>query len=91
MRRLALILPLLITCGFTTCARRPDPPRLPEVVHVPVKVYVALPPELTADCAKIVKRNNTYGESIRLANSRLDALDECTKRMREIRALQPKP
>jgi hypothetical protein len=84
-------LSLAVTCGFTTCSRRPDPPKLPEVVHVPVKTFVALPPQLTVDCTDVVKRGNSYGEAIRLANSRKDALDECTKRMREIRALQPKP
>lgn len=88
MRRLALTITVLL---LASCRSNPPAPQLPEIVRVPVKTFVALPVELTADCTEVPKRNNSYGEAIRLANSRKDSLDECTKRMREIRALQPKP
>lgn len=90
MRGPVLIALVLATTGFTTCSRRPDPPPIPQVVYVPVKEYKALPPTLTADCIEVVKRNNSTGEAVRLANERKAANEECTGRMRDIRALQPK-
>ena len=90
MRRAALILLVLACCG-ATCSRRPDPPTIPEVVHVPVPTPVALPSELTRDCLDVPKENNSYGEAVRLANARKASTDECTGRMRQIRSLQPTP
>ncbi|WP_223621164.1 hypothetical protein [Lysobacter sp. ESA13C] len=86
MRRYSMILVL----GLAGCQTSPpSEPVLPAVVRVPVPTYVAVPAELTRDCDEVVKQGNTYGEAVRLANSRKAALDECTARMREIRALQP--
>lgn len=91
MRRVALIvLSVGIATGWTSCGPQ-RPPELPKVVYVPVKEFVTLPKELTVDCLDVPKRKNSTGEAVRLANARKDSTDECTKRMREIRALQPKP
>lgn len=86
MRRVALIVlacaPLL---GGATCSTRSV---VPEVVKVPVKVVVEVPPELTRDCDPVPKQRDTYGEAIRLANARAESLAECTARMRQIRELK---
>lgn len=86
MRRAPLIAIALVLAG---CNHVPPVPEPPKVVHVPVREFVAIDPALTADCASVPKMANTYGEAVRLANARKRALEECTKRMREIRALQP--
>ena len=88
MRRIPLIaIAALLCCGNTTCGRRPDAP-IPEVVYVPVKEIVDVPAELTVDCQKVLKRDNSLAEAVRLANVRDLATDECTSRMRQIRALR---
>ncbi|WP_396615511.1 hypothetical protein ACHZ97_14660 [Lysobacter soli] len=87
MRRTALIAVLLLA----GCAGNPPLPEPPQIVRVPVTKYVPLDEALTADCAEVPKKSNSYGEAIRLANARKLALEACTKRMRDIRALQPKP
>lgn len=80
MRCLALIVVLLAT----GCATRPI---VPEVVRVPVVQIVGVPEELTRDCDPVPKRKDSYGEAIRLANQRAASIEECTGRMRRIRAL----
>lgn len=89
MRFAALIAVVLLTCGFGSCGRRPDPPPVPETVYVTVERIVPVPRELTADCDRVLKRENTVAEAVRLANSRLASLDECSGRMRRIRELAP--
>jgi len=88
MCRAPLIVLLLALAG---CNHVPPLPEPPQIVRVPVKEFVPLPAELTAPCDVIAKRDNTYGEAIRLANARLAALQECNKRMAEIRELGRKP
>jgi len=88
MRRPALIVAALVLAG---CNHNPPLPEPPKIVRVPVTKFVPLNEALTADCASVPKQSNSYGEAIRLANARKLALEECTKRMRDIRALQPKP
>ncbi|WP_455363796.1 Rz1-like lysis system protein LysC [Marilutibacter maris] len=48
-------------------------------------------PKLTEPCAQVGKRDNTVGEAVRLANARKAALDECSARMAQIRALGEEP
>lgn len=89
MRRAALI-PVLLACCGATCSTKPTPPpTVPDVVRVQVQTFVSLPAELTRDCEGVPKRDNSYGEAVRLANARKAATEECTGRMRQIRALQP--
>lgn len=87
MRRVALTVALLLA----GCNSNPPLPEPPKIVRVPVPQFIALDEALTADCAEVPKKANTYGEAVRLANARKLALDACTQRMRDIRALQPKP
>lgn len=82
MCRLALV---FVLTGLVACQSRG--PTIPGVVKVPMKEYVSLPVELTKPCDLVPKQDNTYGEAIRLANSRLESLKECNGRMDKIRAL----
>ena len=88
MRRPALIAIALVLAG---CNHVPPVPEPPKVVRVTVKEFVAVPPELTKPCEEVAKHTNTYGEAVRLANARLAALQECNKRLAEIRELGRKP
>lgn len=80
----ACLVLLLAGCAGNT---KPAPPVIPQVVEVPVTKYVPLPVELTADCNNTTPREQTYAEAKRLALLRGEYLDECTLRMRKIRAL----
>lgn len=84
MRRAAVILTLALA-GCAT-GRVPDPP---ETVEVIVERIVPVPARLTEACDTVPKRSNTVGEAVRLANARLASLNECNKRMAEIRGLKP--
>ena len=80
----------LIVAGLLagcTGNRKPDPPVVPQVVEVPVTKYVPVPDTLTADCQDTVPTEQTYAEAKRLALVRAKYLEECTGRMRKIRAL----
>lgn len=87
MRCLSLIA-CLVLAG---CATRAPLPKLPEVVRVPVVKIVPVPPELAAPCQAVAKRDNSIGEAVRLANARQAALEECDKRMSDIRKLGSAP
>lgn len=80
MRGAALILAL----ALAGCRTIPGPPQVVEVV---VEKIVGVPAGLTAACDEVAKQADTYGEAIRLANTRLESLKACNKRMAEIRAL----
>jgi hypothetical protein len=88
MRGPALIVFALAVAG---CNHNPPLPDPPKIVRVPVKEFVAVPAELSKPCAEIEKKSNTYGEAIRLANQRLLSLQECNKRLAEIRKLGENP
>lgn len=79
----------LLAGAITGCTgnRKPDPPVVPQVVEVAVTRYVPIPAELTADCHASAPQEQTYAEAKRLALVRAEALEECTARMRKIRAL----
>lgn len=83
----ALLFWLVLLVAGCTGNRRPDPPVVPDVVEVAVTKYVPIPPELAADCQNTEPREQTYAEAKRLALLRDEYLDECTRRMRQIRAL----
>lgn len=80
-------LPLIVCLVLAGCATRAPLPKLPEVVRVPIVKIVPVPPELAAPCQLVEKRDNSVGEAVRLANARLVALEECDKRMSDIRKL----
>lgn len=82
MRRAALI---LLAIGLLAgCRTIPGPP---QVVEVTVEKLVSVPAAMTVPCDEVAKQGGTYGEAIRLANTRLESLKACNKRMAEIRGL----
>lgn len=84
--RLAIALSVLL--AMTACQNaKNDPPPIPTIVEVPVTKYVQVPAELAADCQNEKPQEQTYAEAKRLALVRGEYLDECTKRMKRIRAL----
>lgn len=80
-------LPLILLALLAGCASNPPLPKLPEIVRVPVVKIVPVPPELSAPCQAVAKRDNSVGEAVRLANARQAALEECDARMSDIRKL----
>ena len=85
MRRLALIVALALVAGCNTVPKLPTTPKIVEVV---VKEYVAVPADLAADCDPVPKKDNSYGEAIRLANARAESIAECNARLKKIRELK---
>ncbi|MBB1060411.1 Rz1-like lysis system protein LysC [Marilutibacter spongiae] len=81
--RSAVLIAIALMAGCRSC---PDI-KVPELVRVPVPTMVPVPAELTEPCAQVAKRDNTVGEAVRLANARKAALEECSKRMSQIRSL----
>lgn len=80
MRRAALILALTLA----GCRSIPSPPQVERVV---IETIVPVPAALTLPCDEVAKQSDTYGEAIRLANTRLESLKACNKRLAEIRGL----
>lgn len=77
---LVVLVALLMGC-------RSNPPKPPQVVEVIVEKIVPVPEKLAAPCDLVPRRDNTIGEAVRLANARLASLEECNKRLAEIRKL----
>lgn len=77
---IALILGLSLSGCQTT-------PTKTEIVYVTVTKTVPVPDELTRDCHNERAKEQSHYEAKRLANLRDASIDECTGRMREIRAL----
>lgn len=75
---------IVLLGGCQTAERLPE---LPKVVEVQVTKYVPVPENLTKPCDEITKSDNTVGEAVRLANSRLESIRECNGRMEKIRSL----
>lgn len=82
-----LLVLTLAACQSDAGLEVPEPPK---IVRVEVEKLVSVPEELTRDCGDERPREQSYGEALRLANARGAYLDECTARMRQIRALKPK-
>lgn len=90
MRGLIATLALILLCAgaLTGC---PGDAIVREPVPVTRYVYVGIRPELTRDCDHPAKRDATGRESLRVNRARGASLDECTSRMRQIRAIQGTP
>lgn len=85
---LALWALIALALLLTGCAKPGDTkPEPPKVVEVIVTKYVPVPSSLTADCQNTEPVSQTYSEAKRLALMRLEFLEECTARMRRIRAI----
>lgn len=54
-----------------------------------VEKYVNLPTDLTKPCPITHGKNRTVGEYVRVANENTPSLEDCARRMDEIRKLQP--
>lgn len=88
MRRVAGLLTVLLA----GCASTPPEPVPPQVVRVPVTVYAAVPPELTARVPVEMPAANTVAEAVRVARARRAALEQCNAQLDAIRALgAPEP
>lgn len=77
---LALILALLLAACQSAAPK-------PEIVYVTITKTVPVDDALTRDCYNERPQEQSHFEAKRLANLRDESLDECTGRMREIRAL----
>lgn len=86
MGRMALALVIATLAG---CASTRPVVRVPETVRVPV--YVQIDPALTAPCPIAQPRDATVREALRVARERRRALEECSARMAQIRAIQGTP
>lgn len=85
MKLLVVLVPMLVGCAGN---HKDSPPLPPKVIEVVVTKFVTVPADLTGDCSNTAAKNQTYAEAKRLALVRDDYLDECTQRMRKIRALK---
>jgi len=85
---LALIL-LVPLCGFGSCSRRPEQPKLPEVVHVTVEKLVPVDARLTRPCTATRAESRTIEAVVVAYNANLLTLQDCDNRMGEIRSLGP--
>lgn len=54
-----------------------------------IEKYRPLPEDLTKACAITHSKDRTVGEYVRVANENTAYLEDCAKRMDDIRALQP--
>jgi hypothetical protein len=83
---LALIL-LLPLCGFGTCSKKPEQPKLPEVVHITVEKLVPVDARLTKPCPGKRATSRTVEAVVDAYNANLITLQDCDSRMGEIRSL----
>lgn len=83
---LALIL-LLPLCGFGTCSKKPEQPKLPEVVRLTVEKLVPVDARLTKPCPTKRAESRTVEAVVEAYNANLETLQDCDNRMGEIRAL----
>ncbi|WP_445394287.1 Rz1-like lysis system protein LysC [Stenotrophomonas maltophilia] len=81
---LILLLPL---CGFGTCSKKPEQPKLPEVVHITVEKQVPVDSRLTKPCPAKRAESRTVEAVVAAYNANLIVLQDCDTRMGEIRAL----
>ena len=94
MRLAAALMALLMLAACRHEELVIEPP--PKIVRVPVYVPVSLCPEggadcdLLRDCIDEAAKEQTYNEAKRVANLRHASIDECNKRWKKVRALQPK-
>ena len=85
MSRLLII--LAVTLLPACASRQPVLPKVPETVTVVVEKYVTVPSELTEACQVGEPRESTYSEAKRLALVRREYLEECNRKLAQIRAL----
>ncbi len=88
MKLAVFVMAAMLAACQTKPALRVDP--APKIVRVHVPVYVPMPPELNADCYNERAREQTYGESLRLANLRDASIAECNARAAKRRELERK-
>lgn len=81
---LTLLLPL---CGFGTCSKKPEQPKLPEVVRVTVEKLVPVDARLTKPCPATRAESRTIEAVVVAYNANLVTLQDCDSRMSEIRQL----
>lgn len=79
----------LILLALAGCASAPKPVRIvvPEIVRVPVREYVSVPPALTKPCPVAELKSRTVEAVVAAANARKLALEQCNKQLSEIRGL----
>ncbi|MBN5087624.1 hypothetical protein JY460_05845 [Stenotrophomonas maltophilia] len=75
---------LLVLAG---CTHKPERPKLPEVVHVPVEKLVPVDARLTKPCPAKRATSRTVEAVVAAYNANLIVLQDCDNRMGEIRSL----
>lgn len=60
-----------------------------ETIREVLDKYIDLPDDLTKPCPITHNKNRSVGEYVRVANENTTSLEDCAKRMDEIRKLQP--
>lgn len=84
MRRPALFAAALL---LAACQTQPERPQVPEVVKVPVRVTVPVPPALTDPCPVARASSRTVESVVKAYNANVESLETCNRRLQEIRAL----
>ena len=84
LMRYLLAIGLLALSG---CKTAPIVPVVPQVVHDVVKVYVPVPPALTAPCPIAKLTTGTGFDGINVGHARKVSLLDCNDRMDKIRKL----
>lgn len=78
---------LIATMLLAGCANQPERPKLPEKVYVTVEKLVPVDDRLTQPCATTRATSRTVEAVVSAYNANLLALQDCSIRMGEIRAL----
>lgn len=87
MRNLLGLLICLPLLSGATCQKKQPVSPATEIVELPVRQFRALDPKLTAPCGP--KAEGRLSEVLEVAKKRGLQLDDCDRRMTEIRNAQP--
>ena len=84
MRRPALIAAALL---LAACQTQPERPQVPELIKVPVRVTVPVPPALTDPCPVARASSRTVEAVVQAYNANVETLEACNRKLQEIRTL----
>lgn len=87
IRAAAMLVMVLALSSCTSMGFWPDLAK-PSVVHVPVNIYVPVPPTLTQPCPIAKPENYSVVEAVRVARERRASLEKCNADKAAIKAIQ---